>query len=171
MKTITSILLFLLTITVLANDSVKKINNPWLKTYNNYKNYSIVISNIVKIEEKLKNQKISVVEQEELNKKLSINKSKLSLYEKNNSLDSLLIKYKTTLPEITLSEFIFKNKLFELNKTIKKYEDEKTLFYFTLSTFENEYEKVKDDNLQIVKMKSIKSDIDFLENILKILKK
>ncbi len=83
------------------------------------------------------------------------------MYEKNNSLDSLLIKYKTTLPEITLSEFIFKNKLFELNKTIKKYEDEKTLFYFTLSTFENEYEKVKDDNLQIVKMKSIKSDIDF----------
>ncbi len=33
---------------------LKKINNPWLKTYNNYKNYSIVISNIVKIEEKLK---------------------------------------------------------------------------------------------------------------------
>lgn len=101
-----------------------------------------------------------------LNKKNSIKNFQLIsqnylCMKKNNSLDSLLIKYKTTLPEITLSEFIFKNKLFELNKTIKKYEDEKTLFYFTLSTFENEYEKVKDDNLQIVKMKSIKSDIDF----------
>jgi len=163
MRKIILILLFLLSIILFANEVEKKVSNPWLKVYSNYKNYNIIISNISKIEEKLKNRKNTTAIQEDLHKKLLINKSKLSLYEKNNNLDSLLIKYKIKLPEITLSEYIFKNKLSEINRMIKKYDNEKTLFYIALSTFHNEYEEIKSNNEGTLKLITLKSDIGFFK--------
>ncbi len=163
MRKIILILLFLLSIILFANEIEKKVSNPWLKVYSNYKNYNIIISNISKIEEKLKNRKNTTAIQEDLHKKLLINKSKLSLYEKNNNIDSLLINYKIKLPEITLSEYIFKNKLSEINRMIKKYDNEKTLFYIALSTFHNEYEEIKSNNEETLKLITLKNDIGFFK--------
>jgi len=120
-----------------VNNGEKKVlngtsNNIWLKTYQNYKNYNIIISNISKIEFKQKEYKSNAKQLVQLNKRLAIYKSKLELYEKNNSFNNILAKYKYELPTITLRDYLLKNTKTNLNKTISKYIILKNKFYLAI---------------------------------------
>ncbi len=165
------IFLFVLNIHALAED-YKASGNVWLKTYQNYKNYNTIISNISKIEYKIQRNSSDTQMQNQLYNKLEVYRSKLSLYEKNRSFDNLLIKYKFEVPEITLKEYIFKNHRKELNRVINKYILEKNQFYLAKSTLENLYENIKEEKQQQKDLVSLKNDIeyfrDYSENIEKV---
>lgn len=139
--------------------------NIWLKTYQNYKSYNTVISNISKVEQKL--QKLN---DPKLHNKLSIYKSKLALYENNKNFDSLLIKYKFTVPNISFREFIFQSSLEQLDRLIEKYNNEKNQFYLAKSILENKYHSSEDKNEKSILF--LKDDIeyfnDYTENIEKV---
>lgn len=141
MKIVIIILIFLFNVygadtemAVATDDGKKKVlksssNNIWLKTYQNYKNYNIIISNISKIEFKQKEYKSNAKELLRLNKRLAIYKSKLELYEKNNSFNNILVKYKYELPTITLRDYLLENTKSNLNNIISKYIVLKNKFY------------------------------------------
>ena len=98
-------------LSILADDNIVKPNptvekNIWLKTYKNYKNYNILINNITLIEQKLKKSNTDE-NQDLLNQKLTIYKSKLELYEINQNFNTILKQYKYTSPTIIFECFIF----------------------------------------------------------------
>jgi small-conductance mechanosensitive channel len=146
-----------------ANTSVKTSQNQniWLKTYQNYKNYNTIISNISKLEAKIKKTKTDSNEFSQLTNRLNIMRSKLSLYEKNKSFDNLLIKYKYEIPTITLREYIFKNSFHSLEKLLSKYLLEKNEFYLAKSTLENLYKEALKDDASLKTTTSLKSDIEY----------
>lgn len=166
-------LIFLFTVNLYSlDDSLKASDNVWFKTYQNYKNYNTIISNISKIEYKIQKNRSDTALQNQLYNKLTVYRSKLSLYEKNRSFDNLLIKYKFEVPEITLKEYIFKNYKKDLNKLINKYILEKNQFYLAKSTLENLYENLQNNIQKDKDMVSLKNDIeyfnDYSENIEKV---
>lgn len=66
---------------ITSQEKTKQVNNIWLKTYSNYKNYNIILNNIIKVEqdlEKIKNRN-SIVKIQELNNKILIYKSHLQI--------------------------------------------------------------------------------------------
>ncbi len=142
MKAIFSILLFI-TLSFSAQDQVEK-KNIWLKTYSNYKNYNIIINNISKIEKRIESQK-SVKNIDELNQKLNIYRSKLNLYDKNNSFDTILRKYKFEIPTITLYDFLFKDSSKKIDKLLDKYLNLKNQYYLAVSILNEMKDTQKDD--------------------------
>jgi len=104
---------------------IKKIektpNNIWLKTYKNYKKYNTILININKIEQEVERNKRNINKVQELTSKLSINKSKLSLYEKNQNFNDLLKNYKFEIIDITIYDYLFNVSSNELQKKITKY--------------------------------------------------
>jgi len=135
--------------------------NIWIKTYQNYKNYNIVINNISKIDLKIKNLNNDSKQIEELNQKLSLYRSKLELYDKNNNFDNIIRQFKYEIPTITLRDFIFKNSKSKLNKNISKYVTLKNDFYLGMATIQNNYDNLKISNLNSTKLKYIKNDLEY----------
>ena len=142
-----------------ANTTSTIEKNIWLKTYQNYKNYNILINNITVIEQKLK--KTTPTTQEELKKRLSIYKSKLELYETNQNFNTLLKQYKYTIATITLRDFILHTSLKDIEKTIQKYKTLKDDFYIAKSTIKNRYLTMLDTNKENSKLQSLKEDLDY----------
>ncbi len=164
MKALT--LFLFLCLSLFSNESIINTNitvekNIWLKTYQNYKNYNILINNITVIEQKLKNPDNSIKTQEELNKRLGIYKSKLELYESNQTFNSILKQYKYTSQPITLRDFIFKTSLKDIEKISQKYKTVKDNFYIAKSTVNNKYKTLLDLNEDTKKLKSAKEDLDY----------
>ena len=151
-------------LSLIADDTVANTTstiekNIWLKTYQNYKNYNILINNITVIEQKLK--KTTSTAQEELKKRLSIYKSKLELYETNQNFNTLLKQYKYTISTITLRDFILHTSLKDIEKTIQKYKTLKDDFYIAKSTIKNRYLTMLDTNKENSKLQSLKEDLDY----------
>ena len=146
--------------------------NIWIKTYQNYKNYNIVINNISKTDLKIKNTVDNPKQFEDLTKKLSIYKSKLELYDKNNNFDNIIRKFKYDTPNITLRDFIFKNSESKLKLNISKYITLKNDFYLAIATLQHNYNNAILSNPHDPKIKFLKDDLDYFneytENIEKI---
>ena len=146
--------------------------NIWIKTYQNYKNYNIVINNISKTDLKIKNTVDNPKQFEDLTKKLSIYKSKLELYDKNNNFDNIIRKFKYDTPNITLRDFIFKNSESKLKLNISKYITLKNDFYLAIATLQHNYDNAILSNPHDPKVKFLKDDLDYFneytENIEKI---
>ncbi len=153
MKTIFILIVFVFfNSTILADDTpvvleVKKIekapNNIWLKTYKNYKKYNTIVININKIQQEIERNKRNITKVQELSSKLSINKSRLSLYEKNQNFNDLLKDYKFEIISITIYDYLFNISSTELEKKITKYESLKEEFYNALSYLQDRYDKEK----------------------------
>lgn len=138
MKTIFILILFIFTNSIVfANTEVIKkkpiLNNIWLKTYKNYKKYNLIVVNINKLEQEIEKNKRNSKKVHELTSKLSINKSKLSLYEKNQNFNDLLKKYKYEIVDITIYDYLFNISSDDLKKKIAKYESLKMEFYAALT--------------------------------------
>ncbi|MCD4757833.1 MAG: mechanosensitive ion channel family protein [Arcobacteraceae bacterium] len=151
-------------LSLIADDTVANTTstiekNIWLKTYQNYKNYNILINNITVIEQKLK--KTTSTAQEELKKRLSIYKSKLELYETNQNFNTLLKQYKYTISTITLRDFILHTSLKDIEKTIQKYKTLKDDFYIAKSTIKNRYLTMLNTDKENSKLQSLKEDLDY----------
>ena len=146
--------------------------NIWIKTYQNYKNYNIVINNISKTDLKIKNTVDNPKQFEDLTKKLSIYKSKLELYDKNNNFDNIIRKFKYDTPNITLRDFIFKNSESKLKLNISKYITLKNDFHLAIATLQHNYNNAILSNPHDPKIKFLKDDLDYFneytENIEKI---
>lgn len=161
---------FLFATTPLDTKVVSSISkNIWLKTYQNYKNYNIIVSNISKTEEKIKKNKNNTEALEKLHSKLLVFQSKLELYEKNNNFNTILRKYKFDIPVITLRDFALRISEDKLDIVLKKYGIEKNDFYLAMAKIKNDYELAVEKNIEPNKLSSLKNDIeyfnDFAENI------
>jgi small-conductance mechanosensitive channel len=99
--------------------------------------------------------------QEELNKRLSIYKSKLDLYETNKNFNTILKQYKYTLPTITLRDFILQTSLKDIEKILLKYKVLKNNFYIARSTINNRYKTAIEENPNDKKTISLKEDLDY----------
>ena len=157
---------FICTINAQVNQNTTQ--NIWLKTYQNYKNYNIIVNNIAKAENKIQKNEKNLLLVGELNKKISIYKSKLKLYE-NNNLDNILRQYKYEVPNISLKDFIVRSSQNNLDKLIQKYIVLKNNFYLARSSFQNTYNlQIKETN-NTLKIASIKDDLEYfneyVENI------
>jgi len=135
--------------------------NIWIKTFQNYKNYNIVINNISKTELKIKNIHNDSPQLESLQKRLSLYKSKIGLYEKNNNFDEILRQYKYIIPQITLRDFIFKTSQNTLLKEITKYKTLRNDFYVAIATLQNNYETLEHNSNNRLKLKLLKDDLDY----------
>jgi len=164
------ILIFIFSLTVLhaeskessrVNDNVWNSKNIWIKTYSNNRNYNTTINNIVKIEQKIKNAANNQLLLEKLNSKLAIQKSKLLLYERKKNFDTLLSAFKYEVPEITIRDYIFKDSIDNLNKTINRYIVLKNKFYMASSLLKNSYKNKK----QSVSDFDVKYFEEYAENI------
>ena len=171
------ILLLFLCLRLLGNEDITNTTttiekNVWLKTYQNYKNYNIIINNITILEHKLKNPENTTKMQEELNRRLAIYKSKLELYESNQNFNTILKQYKYELPSITLRDFILQTSLKDIERILQKYKTLKDDFYLAKSTIKNRYKMILEQNEDLKKVKSAKEDLDYFteytENINKI---
>ncbi|QFR48407.1 mechanosensitive ion channel [Sulfurimonas lithotrophica] len=158
---------FLLTSSLNSDDADISKNifdskNIWIKTFINNKNYYITINNIVKIEQKIKNNTKNTHILENLNRRLEIQKSKLSLYEKNKSFNNLLLAYKFNIPEITAYDYIYKNSKKTLNKQIEKLIFMKNEFNKAFSLLKNYHKKNQNG---IVSQDDIRYFDEFFDNI------
>lgn len=142
MRAVFFIVLFI-TFSFSAQEQVEK-KNIWLKTYSNYKNFNIIINNISKIEKRIESQK-NTKNIDELNQKLNIYRSKLNLYDKNNSFDTILRKYKYEIPTITLYDFLFKDSAKKIDKLLDKYLNLKNQYYIAVSIIHEMHDAQKDD--------------------------
>jgi len=156
-----------------AVEEVKKVektpNNIWLKTYKNYKKYNTIIISINKIEQEIERNKRNINKVQELTSKLSINKSKLSLYEKNQNFNDLIKNYKFEIISITIYDYLFNISSNELNKKIAKYELLKKEFYIALSYLQDKYNNdikvVKDNRKNRLLLEQINFFNEYSENI------
>ena len=149
----------------------KNTNNIWLKTYSNYKNYNLITNNINKVEleiEKIKN-KNNLNKMQELNGKLNIYKSKLTLYDKNNNFDDLLKKYKFEIINISIYDYLFGISEEELKKKIAKYELLKKEFYkaiiYTQNLYKQQIELLPTDKKVLLLKEQIEYFQEYTENI------
>lgn len=148
-----------------SNTSTKSLKekkkNIWLKTYYTYKNYNITLTNIAKTEQELRKTKKDSKQQRKLINKLEIYRSKLVLYEKNNSFENILIKYKYETPTISLRDYIFKNSQENLTQLIKKYTALKNEFYLAISTLKVSQKSLRKSDPSNLKLQTLKDDLDF----------
>lgn len=168
MKIVPFLLIFLFTTlfceqTIKTNETVSfdKNKNIWIKTYLNYKNYNSMTINIIKLEQELQKNRNNLTKIQELNKKLAIYKSKISLYEKNNNFDTLLKNYKYEIGKITIYDFLFSVSLDTLNKRIIKYKSLKKDFYLAIASLQESYDELLKEDKEIKKINFIKEEIEF----------
>ncbi|MFT7004832.1 MAG: small-conductance mechanosensitive channel [Sulfurimonas sp.] len=147
-----------------SNNNIWKSKNIWIKVYSNNRNYNITINNIVKIEEEIKQANKKGFSLVELRSKLDIQKSKLLLYERNKSFDSLLSSFKYEIPEVTIRDYLFNDSINILDKKIDMFIALKNKFYMASSIVKNLYE----NNEQSVSKLDIKYFNEYAENIEKI---
>jgi len=150
--------------THVINNNIWDNNNIWIKVYSNNKNYNTIINNIVKIEQKIKKSTKNQLLLDELNTRLEIQKSKLNLYERKKSFETILFEFKFEVPEITIREYILKNLLERLNKKIDKYVVFKNEFYKALSLINN-YHKNKKQSVSKLDVKYFKEYVESIEKI------
>lgn len=136
--------------------------NIWIKTYVNNKKYYKTINNIVKIEQKIKNNQKNPHVLEVLNRKLEIQKSKLELYERNKSFDRLLIPFKFDLPDISAYDYFYKRSQKKLNQEIEKFIFMKNEFNKAYSLLKSYSKKNKNGSVSADDLKYFE---EFLENI------
>lgn len=136
--------------------------NIWIKTYVNNKNYYTTINNIVKIEQKIKNNKRNLPALDALNRRLEIQKSKLALYEQNKSFNRLLAAYRFDMPEITFYDYFSKNSKEKLNRQIDRLISMKNEFNMAYSLLNNYYKKNKKGSVSADDLKYFE---EFLENV------
>lgn len=144
---------------------IKKIekvpNNIWLKTYKNYKKYNNIIITINKLEQEIDKNKRNLNKVQELTSKLSINKSKLSLYEKNQNFNDLIKSYKYEIIDITIYDYLFNISMDELKKKITKYEFLKKEFYTALIYLQDSYEESKNSSKDEKKINLLIEQIEY----------
>lgn len=147
----------------LEQEKNKKVDNIWLKIYSNYKNYNIVLGNIAKVEQELEKivKKNNIAKIQELNNKILIYKSKLTLYEKSNSFDELLKNYKYEMRSVTIYDFLFSISLEELKAKIIKYEALKREFYEALIFLQNANSNSEELANNLKKMQFLKEELDY----------
>jgi len=173
MKQLTTALFFCLFFTIysLANEtetstkSSKDIwdsQNIWIKTYVNNKNYYTTINNIVKTEQKLKHNLKNPQTLEKLNRRLELYKSKLSLYERNKSFETLISAYRFEVPTITAYDYFYKSSLQRLTKDLDKLIVMKNEFNKANSLLNNYYKKNPKGSVDI---EDIRYFEEFSENI------
>lgn len=147
---------------ILDSKHIWNSKNIWIKTYVNNKNYYTTINNIVKIEQKIKrNQKNSTLI-ENLTRRLTLQKSKLELYERNNNFETLLAPYKYTLPEITAYDYFYKSSQERLERKIDKLIYLKNEFNKANSLLNNSFKKNKKGAITLEDLKYFE---EFSENI------
>jgi small-conductance mechanosensitive channel len=151
--------------TIKERENVEKSNskNIWIKTYQNFKNYNILINNISKIELKIKDSQNDNTQLEKLNTRHTLYKSKLELYDKNNNFDTILRKFIFIIPNITLRDFIFQTSNNLLNKNIEKYITFKNSFYLAKATIQNNYDSLYNKHPNGEKLKYIKDDLEYFK--------
>jgi small-conductance mechanosensitive channel len=163
-------ILIFLSLSLLAKDNIEKSKstnvwdskNVWIKTYMNSKNYHTVINNIVKIEQKLKNKKNTPKTIDSLNRKLEVQKSKLSLYEEKKSFERLLIPYKFNIVEISGYDYFSKESKKRLDKQIDKFTSLKNEFNLAYSLLNNDNQKNKNTTVTIDDLRYFE---EFVENV------
>jgi len=127
--------------TSLDSKNIWDNKNIWIKTYVNNKNYYTTINNIVKIEQKIKRNKNNASVLESLKRRLELQKSKLELYERNKSFETLLAPYKYTLPQITAYDYFSKKSQEKLVREIDKLIFMKNEFNKANSLLNSHYKK------------------------------
>lgn len=148
--------------TAKSNKDVWDSQNIWIKTYVNNKNYYTTINNIVKIEQKLKHNPKDSQTLEKLNRRLELYKSKLSLYERNKSFETLISAYKFELPTITAYDYFYKTSLERLTRDLDKLIVMKNEFNKANSLLNNYYKKNPKGSVDI---EDIRYFEEFAENI------
>jgi len=147
------------------SSEVKKIqkvaNNIWLKTYKNYKKYNNIIITINKLEQEIDKNKKNLNKFQELTSKLSISKSKLSLYEKNQNFNDLIKSHKYEIIDITIYDYLFNISMDELKKKIRKYEILKKEFYIALIYLQDTYEESKNSSKDQKKISLLIEQIEY----------
>ncbi|MBN2816133.1 MAG: mechanosensitive ion channel [Campylobacterales bacterium] len=136
--------------------------NIWIKTYVNNKNYYTTINNIVKIEQKIKYSQKKPETLEKLNRRLELQKSKLSLYERNKSFETLLAPYKFELPTITAYDYFDKTSQQKLSRVLDRLIFMKNEFNKANSLLNSYYKKNPKGSVDI---EDIQYFEDFSENI------
>ncbi len=146
-----------------SKEKIKQINNIWLKTYSNYKNYNIILNNIIKVEQDIENlrNRNNILKEQELTNKILIYKSKLSLYEKNNSFDELIKDYSYEVRDITIYDFLFSISLQELKKKITKYQALKKEFYDALIFLQESSSETIDVSKKSKKLQLLREEIEY----------
>ena len=136
--------------------------NIWIKTYVNNKNYYTTINNIVKIEQKIKRNQKNPQTLEKLNRRLELYKSKLSLYERNKSFETLISVYKFETPAISAYDYFYKTSLARLTKDLDKLIEMKNEFNKANSLLNNYYKKNPKGSVDIDDIRYFE---EFSENI------
>ena len=173
MKQLTKALFFSLFLTIYAfanetdtqSKSSKDIwdsQNVWIKTYVNNKNYYTTINNIVKTEQKIKRNLKNPQTLEKLNRRLELYKSKLSLYERNKSFETLISAYRFEVPNITAYDYFYKSSLQRLARELDKLIVMKNEFNKANSLLNNYYRKNPKGSVDI---EDIRYFEEFSENI------
>jgi len=141
-----------------TNDKIQNTltKNIWIKSYQNYKNYNIIINNIAKIQQKMLLDKNNMV----LTNKLDLYKSKLELYG-NSNFEHILRNYKFETPTITLRDFLLNKSKTDLEKLISKYSTLKNDFYLAKSSMQQSYNQMKEDTTNKQKLHMIQEDIEY----------
>ena len=141
-----------------TNDKIQNTltKNIWIKSYQNYKNYNIIINNIAKIQQKMLLDKNNIV----LTNKLDLYKSKLELYG-NNNFEHILKSYKFETPTITLRDFLLNKSKNDLEKYISKYITLKNDFYLATFSMQHSYNQMKEDTTNKQKLHAIQEDIEY----------
>lgn len=139
--------------------------NIWIKTYVNNKNYYTTINNIVIIEQKIKRNQKYPKTLESLKRRLALQKSKLELYERNKSFETLLVPFSFEVPEITAYDYFYKTTQERLLRKIETLIVMKNEFNKANSLINSYYKKYKGKS---VTLDDVKYFEEFLENINKV---
>jgi len=100
--------------------------NIWLKTYKNIKNYEYTLNKILMLEVKLEKAKKTRSSQDiiaDITTKINLQKSKLSMFQKNNDFMILLKPYDFTINDITLYDYMFQTTKIKLSAKIKNFQN------------------------------------------------
>jgi small-conductance mechanosensitive channel len=145
-------------------ENIFNSKNIWIKTFTNNKNYYTIINNIVKIEQKIKKNQGNTQTIDVLMRRLELQNSKLELYEKNKSFDTLLMPFRYYIPEITGYDYFFQDSQKDINKLIDKFIALKNEFNLAYSLLQNYHKK----DSKKVTQDDLKYFEEFSENIDKV---
>lgn len=133
--------------------------NIWLKTYKNIRNYESTINKIIKLEAKLEKAKRGKFAQDiisDIDSQLNLQKSKLTLFQKNNNFMSILNPYDMSVNDITLYDYLFNTTKEKFDQLLKKFRSTNNDFFVAKAYLQNEL-KISLKNDKIHKKKSRKS--------------
>lgn len=115
--------------------------NIWLKTYKNIRNYESTINKIIKLEAKLEKAKRGKYAQDvisDIDSQLNLQKSKLTLFQKNNNFMNILVPYDINVNEITLYDYLFKTTKEKFDQLLKKFRNTNNDFFVAKAYLQNE---------------------------------